>query len=93
MGIGEQILGILFSLAVLFIIWIAIRGIVCWYYKIDQRIENQEQIISLLQSIDSKLSREKTETDTAVTPKQEDKPVAEAKDTKKTINEIYGEKN
>jgi hypothetical protein len=39
------------SIGVLFIIWLLIREIVCWYYKINEQIENQRKTNLLLQDI------------------------------------------
>lgn len=39
------------SLGILFIVWLLIREIVCWYYKINEQIENQRKTNLLLQDI------------------------------------------
>lgn len=36
-------------------IFLVCRGIINWYYKINQRVKNQERIIELLESINNKL--------------------------------------
>lgn len=38
-------------------IFLICRGIVNWYYKINQRVKNQERIIELLESIEKKLNK------------------------------------
>lgn len=57
----EFILTAVIFLVVVFFIWILIREVVCWYYKINDIKDNQTKIIDLLSSIDSKLSSEKSE--------------------------------
>ena len=41
----------IFSLGFIFVVWLLIREIVCWYYKINEQIENQKKTNLLLQDI------------------------------------------
>ena len=38
-------------------LFLVCRGFVNWYYKINQRVKNQERIIELLESIEKKLNK------------------------------------
>jgi len=55
MMIDEIVVTVVLIILSLFV-FIVCRGIVSWYYKVDERIDNQKEIISLLESINSKLS-------------------------------------
>lgn len=39
-------------------IFLVCRALFCWYYKINQRVKNQERIIELLESIEKKLGND-----------------------------------
>ena len=41
----------IFSLGFIFVVWLLIREIVCWYYKINEQIENQKKTNELLNNI------------------------------------------
>ena len=59
MGLGT------FFLIVLICVIIAIRELLCWYYKINKMVSNQDEIIRLLKKIanetdtDTKLNKDK----------------------------------
>lgn len=58
-GSGFGILSILLALIIIVCIFLLCREIVCWYWKINKTISNQEEIIRLLR----KIANEKNETD------------------------------
>ena len=61
MGLGTFFLIVLICV----IIFIAIRELLCWYYKINKMVSNQDEIIRLLKKIanetdtDTKLNKDK----------------------------------
>jgi Na+/melibiose symporter-like transporter len=65
MELGNAILLFLFLLAVVIGIFLLIRAIVLWYYKIDERVNNQKEIIRLLTSIRNSLANTTTEKQSA----------------------------
>lgn len=48
----------LIMLIVAIVIFISCREMICWYYKINKSISNQEEIIKLLKDINEKLKKE-----------------------------------
>jgi hypothetical protein len=56
LGIGGLIFGLV-SLAISIGIFILLRGLVLWYYKIDERIKKQDEIINLLKENNKLLER------------------------------------
>lgn len=42
---------ILFSLCIIIVVFMAFRELFCWYWKINKRIEQQDEIIQLLRSV------------------------------------------
>lgn len=48
----------LIMLLVFIVIFILCRELVCWYYKINKSISNQEEVIKLLKEINEKLKKE-----------------------------------
>lgn len=48
----------LIMLIVAIVIFILCRELICWYYKINKSISNQEEIIKLLKDINEKLKKE-----------------------------------
>lgn len=48
----------LIMLIVAIVIFIFCRELICWYYKINKSISNQEEIIKLLKDINEKLKKE-----------------------------------
>lgn len=48
----------LIMLIVAIVIFILCRELICWYYKINKSISNQEEIINLLKDINEKLKKE-----------------------------------
>lgn len=48
---------LLMALALIFGIFLVIRSIILWYYRINERIQNQNQIIRLLQQIEENTQR------------------------------------
>ena len=44
------------------VIWLIIRELICWYYKINKRVEQQDEMIRLLRNISSKLGADPTTT-------------------------------
>lgn len=54
----SDVVGLLTMLFVLVVIFLVCREIVCWYWKINKQIKNQERIIELLESINQKLSKQ-----------------------------------
>jgi hypothetical protein len=47
-GPSEIVVSILITIAVLVVIFLLLREFVCWYYKINKRIELQQETIRLL---------------------------------------------
>jgi hypothetical protein len=58
---GLVIFYIILSLFIFLIIFLLIREIMCWYWKINISVQNQESIIKLLTEINTKLENAKTE--------------------------------
>jgi hypothetical protein len=56
LGIGGLIFGLV-GLAISIGIFILLRGLVLWYYKIDERIKKQDEIINLLKENNKLLER------------------------------------
>lgn len=48
----------LITLIIAIVIFILCRELICWYYKINKSISNQEEIIKLLKDINEKLKKE-----------------------------------
>lgn len=48
----------LVMLIIAIVIFILCRELICWYYKINKNISNQEEIIKLLKDINEKLKKE-----------------------------------
>lgn len=48
----------LIMLIIAIVIFILCRELICWYYKINKSISNQEEIIKLLKEINEKLKKE-----------------------------------
>jgi hypothetical protein len=51
-----SILGLILFILILFAIWLIIRELVCWYYKINERIVLQKRTNDLLEQLLDKLS-------------------------------------
>ncbi|XPV75657.1 MAG: hypothetical protein ACNI27_13570 [Desulfovibrio sp.] len=49
----ETLLGALIGLAVMILIFWACREIVCWYWKINERLELQRETVRLLKKINN----------------------------------------
>jgi hypothetical protein len=56
LGISGLIFGLV-GLAISIGIFILLRGLVLWYYKIDERIKKQDEIINLLKENNKLLER------------------------------------
>ena len=48
---GSSFMNIIIAIIILVIIFLVCREIVCWYWKINKTISNQEEIIRLLKKI------------------------------------------
>lgn len=48
---GNGFMTILMVILILLLIFIVCRELVCWYYKINKMVSNQEEIIKLLRKI------------------------------------------
>lgn len=48
---GLSFLLILLIISLAIAVWLLIREIICWYYKINKMVSNQEEIIRLLKKI------------------------------------------
>lgn len=55
---GSPFLLLLIYLIFIIAIFLICREIVCWYWKINQSIKNQERIIELLEKINKNLQKE-----------------------------------
>lgn len=49
---------LIITIAIAIAIFILCRELICWYYKINKSISNQEEIIKLLKDINEKLKKE-----------------------------------
>jgi hypothetical protein len=59
-GFGlQEILGLFFFFVVIALLFIAIRSLVLWYYKIDTILQNQEKQIALLSELLSEARKAK----------------------------------
>ncbi len=50
-GSSLTILTLIIILIILFLLFLAFREVMCWYWKINKTLENQETIIKLLEKI------------------------------------------
>lgn len=50
----EAIFGLVFALGVMIFLFLALRKCVLWYFRIPERIEQNEQIIKLLRRVADK---------------------------------------
>jgi hypothetical protein len=48
---GFELLDLIVALVILFVFFLLIREIICWYYKINRSIELQEESIRLLKKL------------------------------------------
>ena len=49
---GEvNILGIVLLIVIFVLVFLVLREFVCWYYKVNERLENQREIIRLLKEL------------------------------------------
>ena len=51
MSVKEKLLILFFSFLILIILFLICREIICWFWKINLHIKNQESIIDLLKEI------------------------------------------
>lgn len=61
---GLSFLLILLIISLAIAVWLLIREIICWYYKINKMVSNQEEIIRLLKKIaeEDKIASDNKET-------------------------------
>jgi len=55
---GGSIIVLLIALAILILVFLLVRSILLWYWKIDTIVENQEKQIELLKALNKKLGQE-----------------------------------
>lgn len=51
---NSQFIALVVFLVIALILFLILRDLVCWYYKINHRVQNQEKIIELLEEIKNK---------------------------------------
>lgn len=55
---GRTLFAALLLVALFVGIFLILRNVNCWYWKINESLKNQEEIIRLLKSIDENMKRE-----------------------------------
>ncbi len=53
---GEAIVWIILWVIVVVVLWLLLRELVCWYYKINERISLQKETNELLKKLLQKMS-------------------------------------
>lgn len=54
----NEIIFVVIGLAIIIVISALLRELFCWYWKINERVQNQEKIIRLLKIITDKEDKE-----------------------------------
>jgi hypothetical protein len=55
---GGSLIALLIALGILILVFLLVRSIFLWYWKIDTIVENQEKQIELLEDLNKKLGQE-----------------------------------
>lgn len=53
-----SIAGGLFTLTVMLVLFLILRGLMLWYWKVDKILKNQQETNDLLRSIDEKMGKQ-----------------------------------
>jgi hypothetical protein len=69
-----SLLFLIIGIAVIVIVFLFIRGLVLWYFKIDRHLENQEKIIDLLNLLLARQERQGINQTPSLRPEQPTNP-------------------